>query len=144
MITKLEVLTENQLKDIMSIWLDTNKTAHSFIVNSYWEDNIDFVKEALPESDVYTSVDNNGNISGFLGIQDGYIAGLFIKSTHQRKGLGKELITQAKRDYPELILSVYEKNEQAIKFYKKEGFTVINQQMDEMTNESEFEMKWKN
>ncbi|MGX6969974.1 GNAT family N-acetyltransferase [Vagococcus bubulae] len=144
MITKLEVLPENQLKDIMSIWLDTNKKAHSFIANSYWEDNIEFVEKELPKADIYIATDENGKIIGFLGILESYIAGLFVSSDYQRQGIGNKLIKRAKADFEELSLTVYEKNKQAIHFYTKEGFKISETQIDEDTKEIELVMVYKN
>lgn len=143
MITKLEVLTENQLKDIMSIWLDTNKKAHSFIANSYWEDNVEFVEKELPKADIYIATDENEKIIGFLGILEGYIAGLFVSFDYQRQGIGNRLIERAKADFEELSLTVYEKNKQAINFYTKEGFKISETQRDEGTKEIELVMVYK-
>lgn len=42
-----------------------------------------------------------------------------------------------KSKYPELMLSVYEKNE-------REGFKVAKEEMDKTTNEKEYVMVWKN
>lgn len=144
MITKLETVTERQLKEIMSIWLDTNKKAHSFIANSYWEDNVEFVEKEIPKADIYVATNKNEKIIGFLGILEGYIAGLFVLFDYQRQGIGDKLIERAKVDFEELSLTVYEKNKQAINFYTKEGFKISETQIDEDTKEIELVMVYKN
>lgn len=45
MIRKLE---ESDLPRIMQIWLSANKEAHGFIKESYWDENFEAVKAALP------------------------------------------------------------------------------------------------
>ena len=40
-------------------------------------------------------------------------------------------------------LHVYESNDRAIHFYKKEGFTVKKEQTDEETGQKELEMSWR-
>jgi len=42
-----------------------------------------------------------------------------------------------------LKLSVYKKNTNAIKFYKKNNFIIISENIDENTNEIEYIMTWK-
>lgn len=45
MIRKLE---KSDLPRIMRIWLSANKEAHGFIKESYWDENFEAVKAALP------------------------------------------------------------------------------------------------
>lgn len=40
-------------------------------------------------------------------------------------------------------INVYEKNNRAIEFYKKEKFEIVSKKIDENTNEIEVLMKWK-
>ena len=39
---------ESDLPRIMQIWLSANKEAHGFIKESYWYENFEAVKAALP------------------------------------------------------------------------------------------------
>lgn len=130
---------ENDLERIMQIWLDTNLTAHKFISRDYWEDHFDMVLESLPGAEIYV-YEINGNVLGFIGILDGYIAGLFVDARVQSKGIGHSLLTVAKNKYPVLTLHVYRKNERAIKFYKDEGFVVEERKQDPAVGEDEYKM----
>ena len=47
---------------------------------------------------------------------------------------------QAKKSYKNLSLKVYAKNENAIAFYKNQGFQIVSQGNDENTGEKEFLM----
>ncbi len=126
---------------VMKIWLDTNTKAHDFIPQNYWQDNYEEVKRMLPEAELFV-YENNHKIQGFIGLMDHYIAGIFIDSGCQSQGIGKALLDQAKKIRSDLSLQVYKNNEGAVRFYVREGFTVVREQMDENTGETELVMEW--
>lgn len=128
---------------VMQIWLDGNLQAHNFIAAEYWQQNYDFVKQMLPQSKVYVYEDEKSNqIKGFIGLQDEFIAGVFVQRDARAQGIGKQLLNYAKSLNHSLRLSVYQKNELAYKFYKQNKFEVIREQLDDATNEKEFLMQW--
>lgn len=142
MITKFNEQDE-ELQQLMEIWLKTNITAHSFIPKSYWEGNFDFVKDALPSADLFLAKEND-TLKGFIGIaENSYIAGIFILQEFQGEGLGSKLLEHCKKLYPSLSLHVYEKNTGAVSFYKQHGFSIVKTSLDEDTSETEYEMHWK-
>ena len=77
---------------------------------------------------------------GFIGLDKEHIEGIFVKE--KSKGIGKELIDIVKQNKNELSLHVYQKNKRAIDFYKKQGFHITEESVDEATNEKEYLMKW--
>ena len=126
---------------IMEIWLNSNIEAHNFIDKSYWKKNFEMVKNALPQAEIYIYEENN-NIMGFVGLVENYIAGIFVEKNFREKGTGKKLLDYAKSIKNNLTLNVYEKNIDAVKFYKREGFTVEKFGIDKSTDEKEFMMSW--
>ena len=58
------------------------------------------------------------------------------------KGIGKELIDFAKMNRMRLSLDVYEKNNRAVDFYKREGFITVNKRTDKDFGERELLMEW--
>lgn len=126
---------------IMEIWLNSNIEAHNFIDKSYWKKNFEMVKNALPQAEIYIYEENN-NIMGFVGLVENYIAGIFVEKNFRGKGTGKKLLNYAKSIKNNLTLNVYEKNIDAVKFYKREGFTVEKFGIDKSTDEKEFMMSW--
>ena len=127
------------LEEVMEIWLQNNINAHDFIEKEYWINNFDLVKKLLPDAKVYIFQEDN-IIKGFIGvIEDGYIAGLFVKEKYQREGIGEKLIKYIKPKYNQLKLDVYSKNKNAIKFYLKNNFKIVNEKNKD-TNELEYEM----
>ena len=90
MIRKLQ---EPDIDQVADIWLDTNLKAHDFIPAQYWKDNFESVKKMLLQSEVYVyENETTHNIDGFLGLDADYIAGIFVRSSAQSKGIGKLLL----------------------------------------------------
>ena len=85
----------------------------------------------------------DGNIVGFIGMNETRIEGLFVSSDFQSRGIGHSLIEWAKTGNEELTLSVYQKNQRALQFYLKEGFVIGERLMDQKTGEIELLMQWK-
>ena len=138
MIRKLQKVDINRVADI---WLTTNLKAHFFIPEQYWISNYEFVKEMLPQAEVYVYEDDK-MIQGFIGINDEYIEGIFVSDEMQSRGIGKILLDYIKDKKDRLQLKVYQKNVRAMSFYQREGFTIQSEGMDEFTGEKEYVMNW--
>ena len=138
MIRKLQKADINSVADI---WLKTNLKAHFFISEQYWISNYEFVKELLPQAEVYVYEDDK-MIQGFIGINDEYIEGIFVSDEMQSRGIGKILLDYIKDKKDRLQLKVYQKNVRAMSFYQREGFTIQSEEMDEFTREKEYVMNW--
>ena len=61
----------------------------------------------------------------------------------QLHGIGKQLLSIAKKRHPVLQLHVYKKNLKAIGFYQKQDFKIIKSEIDTHTGEEELFMEWK-
>ena len=138
MIRKLQKVDINRVADI---WLKTNLKAHFFIPEQYWISNYEFVKEMLPQAEVYVYEDDK-MIQGFIGVSDEYIEGIFVSDEMQSRGIGKMLLDYIKDKKDKLQLKVYQKNVRAMSFYQREGFTIQSEEMDEFTREKEYVMNW--
>lgn len=138
MIRKLQKADINRVADI---WLKTNLKAHFFISEQYWISNYEFVKELLPQAEVYVYEDDK-MIQGFIGINDEYIEGIFVSDEMQSCGIGKLLLEYIKNKKVRLRLNVYQKNARAISFYQREGFDIQCEGFDDATGEKEYTMLW--
>ena len=134
-------MTVDDIEDIMRIWLDENIKAHKFISKEYWESNYNFVKESLPKAEIYVYIIKE-KIVGFVGLDNNYIEGIFVDTNNQCNGIGTSLLNKVKESRNSLTLSVYKKNKNAISFYKKNGFVITNENMDNNTKEIEYTMTW--
>lgn len=138
MIRKLQ---KADLNDVTNLWLDTNLKAHNFISAEYWNTNFEFVKEMLPQAEVYV-YENGKKIQGFIGLNGEYIEGIFVAVEMQSRGIGKLLLDYAKDRKPKLLLKVYQKNTRAVRFYQREGFEIQSEGVDDDTGEKDYAMIW--
>lgn len=107
--------SDNDIDAVMQIWLDTNIQAHHFIPSDYWRTNCNMVREMLPHAEIYVHEDDcTKQIDGFIGLNDDYIEGVFVKETMQSKGIGKQLLNHSKEFRSKLKLSVYQENDNFI------------------------------
>lgn len=137
----IRVLQKADIERVVDIWLDTNLKAHYFIPRQYWKDNIDLVKEMLPQAEVYV-YENDCQIEGFIGLNDEYMEGIFVRDEMQSQGIGKLLLNFVKEKKTKLYLNVYQKNTRAIRFYQREDFEIQREGLDEVTGEKDYVMVW--
>ena len=149
MIRKVE---KSDMKEVADIWLESNIEVHGFISADYWINQFNMVKELLESSEIYVYDDKNLErdnlsgeeriISGFIGMNENHVEGIFVKGAERSKGIGRALINYVKAVKGRLILNVYQKNERALMFYLREGFKVLEEQTDHATGEKELLMAW--
>lgn len=138
------MIREFQISDtqiVMQLWLAGNEDAHSFIAKEYWKANFEEVEKQLLKADIFV-YDLNGEIKGFIGLMDEYIAGIFVDKAYCSQGIGRQLLEYVKQLHSTLSLDVYQKNERALRFYRENRFTIVSKQNDEHTGEIEFTMIW--
>ncbi len=138
----VEKFNINDLDIILDIWLNGNLEAHNFIDKKYFYDNLNYVKEMLPKSEIYIEKEDN-IIKGFIGLNNGFIEGLFVDKEYRKQGVGRMLLEKAKNIYDVINLKVYEKNNNALGFYLKHGFKIKNKSIDKDTMEQEFLLEYK-
>ena len=134
-------LQPTEIEEIIRIWLDCNMQAHTFIQPNYWLDHTGYMREALPQAEVYV-YEQDGSILGFIGLQEHHIAGLFIDKCHQSKGIGTSLIEFIKQKHSTLTLTTYKKNVRALQFYQRHNFVIVEEQIDTNNNEAELLLRW--
>ena len=83
------MLTE--IEAVIKMWLDGNIQAHPFNQPDYWLNHIEYMRQVLPMSEVYVC-EVEGEISGFIGLDGDYIAGLFVIKAYQSQGVGRRLV----------------------------------------------------
>lgn len=89
-----------------------------------------------------------GKAVAFMEIQDGWLNHLYVSPDCQNRGIGKRMLDEAKRQRPEgLSLMVFEENTNAIRFYEREGFLLVEKtNQEQSTNEEQLadrKYRWK-
>lgn len=126
---------------IAQLWYDVNTNAHDFIPQKYWLKQLPMVKKAFKSAEIYV-YEKNGHILGLIGLEDNYLAGLFVALGRQSSGIGQKLLSYVKKRKDNLTLKVYQKNKRAVNFYQKNGFKIRGASLDEDNNEEEYLMDW--
>ena len=140
MIRKFENL---DLDAVMQIWLQANLDAHVFIPASFWRGHFEIVRDMLPQAELYVHENEaTRQIDGFIGLTENHIEGIFVVKSARSKGIGKALLDYVKSRRPRLTLGVYQKNERALAFYRREQFAVHSEGIDGDTNEADIQMLW--
>lgn len=129
-------------KQVMKLWLSGNIDAHSFVPEEYWRSHFDEVQEALLQAKVFVC-DIDGNIKGFIGLMNEYIAGIFVDENCRSTGIGRQLLTYVKEKYDTLSLNVYQQNSRAVAFYQREGFLIQSEGVDEDTEKKNIQCSGK-
>ena len=135
---------EGDLEAVAAIWLDANREAHDFIPASYWLGHFEEVRTALAQAEVWVfEAEARAEISGFIGLQEDYIAGIFVRREARSGGVGRQLLDHVKARRRQLRLHVYRKNLRAGAFYPREGVYVLEGGVDPGTGEAELLMEWR-
>lgn len=103
-------------------------------VAGFWRD--------LLELDTAWVAEKDGRVAGFCVREDDNITGLYIHSDMRSIGVGKALLDLAKQDRDWISIWVYEKNERARAFYRREGAQDIGREKDEDSDLMYIEMRW--
>ncbi|MGG5506509.1 MULTISPECIES: N-acetyltransferase [unclassified Myroides] len=130
-------------KEVVELWYEASVIAHDFIEPNYWQEKKeDMAQIYIPNSETYV-YEKEKHILGFVSLIGNYIAAIFVAPEQQGKGIGKELMQFVKQRKSTLELGVYAKNTNSIAFYKKQGFVVVEEKLEEATGEREVVMEYK-
>lgn len=141
------MLKQSNKKDIdiiMKIWKDNNIRFQSFIESQYWIDRYVQERDEFLKSKIYIYTEEN-EVQAFIVIDyNGNILNIQVKPEIQREGIGEILIQKAKSDYTNLNTYVFERNNNAVLFFKAMGFRKTIEKLDEQTQEKVYSMEWIN
>ncbi|AIQ18492.1 GNAT family acetyltransferase [Paenibacillus sp. FSL H7-0357] len=139
----MELHKQSDIDTLTDIWYRGSIQAHDFIDQEYWlSQKTEMRDKYIPMSDTYV-IYNQSEIVGFVSMVEDYLAALFIDTSYQKNGYGKELINFMKIQKSKITLKVYKENTSATRFYEKNGFTIKETLLDANTNQEEYLMEWK-
>ena len=134
---------------VMQLWLTSTTAAHPFIAEQYWHESAPLVRNTyLPAAQtwVYWHPNATGGedlIAGFISILEEKLVGaLFVAQPFHRQGIGKALMEHVQLDYRALTLEVYQQNQRACHFYRKQGFTQIGKAYNPETKSTILTLHW--
>lgn len=95
------------------------------LLHTHEEDHAVFRVRVFPSCDVWVA-DNDG-IVGFIAFREGWIDHLYVLPNHARQGYGRALLEKAKEQNQQLQLWTFQRNLNAIGFYKANGFHLVRE-----------------
>ena len=135
-------LLTTDLDAAVELWYQASVQAHDFIPATFWREQQAAMRDSyLPASQSWV-YEEDGQLLGFISWYQGSVAALFISPDHQAHGLGRQLLEHLKAQYDRLELTVYAENEQARRFYSRNGFKEGEQQLCEHSGHPELVMHW--
>jgi putative acetyltransferase len=133
---------QSDMDQVINVWLEASIIAHDFVDREFWESQVKDMREIYVPSEQTYVYEEAGIIKGFFCLRQETLAALFVSPACQGTGIGKQLIGKAKEISKNLNLTVYKENPKSIEFYKKCGFVIVQEQIDEHTGHPEFLMKF--
>ncbi|RYC38095.1 N-acetyltransferase [Pectobacterium zantedeschiae] len=133
------------LVPLMQLWLKSTILAHPFIREDYWQESATVVREVyIPQSQTWV-YEEQGSLIGFISVLEGrFIGALFVEQTYYGKQIGAALIQHVQAQFPLLSLEVYQLNTRACRFYHKQGFVVVEENVNQDTQATALIMQWAN
>ena len=139
-------IREDDLTNVMTLWVKANFKANSFIEKDYWLEIYNQVKaDFLENFKTYIYVENE-EILGFISIHDDEIKAICVKEENRRNGIGTKLVNYCRdnlEENEELYIKKIKKNMNGILFFSKLQFKNSKVQLNEQFNETEYVMTWK-
>ena len=130
----------SDIDHVLDIWLSASIKAHDFVEASFWKSQVENMRNIyIPASEIYV-FESSSKVLGFYSLHENSLATIFVHPEFQGKGIGKQLITHAKKQRDRLTLSVYKENVDSYQFYLSQGFAVVSEQTDEHTGHQEYTM----
>ncbi len=82
-------------------------------------------------------------VAGMIAYNEREVNQLYIHVDYQGKGIGRALLDKAKaHSCGRLVLSTFEVNEQARRFYERNGFTIIGRGNENEENLPDIQYEW--
>ncbi|KIO76833.1 GCN5 family acetyltransferase [Pedobacter lusitanus] len=123
----MDVPDESEFAQMGELWEASVRATHHFLN----EQDIAFFKSLLLNEyfklvSLFCIRDQDGLITGFMGIESDKLEMLFVHPRVMGKGIGKELLNHALQTFKINKVDVNEDNPQAVGFYEKMGFKTVS------------------
>lgn len=111
---------------VVEVWEASVRATHEFVTEADIEVFRPLVRDGLPHVPHLLCVRaRDGQVAGFIGVEDGKVEMLFVHPAWRGKGIGQRLLRYAVTTLGASELDVNEQNPQAIGFYLRMGFEVV-------------------
>lgn len=129
----IRLYEERDLDDLLAAWASASEIAHPFLTQDFLAlecENIPYLY--LPNAETWVFEDE-GRVVGFVALLGNEIGAIFVHPSHQRRGVGRQLMNKAKELRAELVVEVFKANTIGRAFYAKYGFEIVAEKVHEQT-----------
>lgn len=124
---------EKDLEQVLSVWADASKLAHSFLSNEFLASERKSISEIyLPKAETWV-FEVDGSVVGFISLLGNEVGGFFVAPKRQGHGIGRALMDHAKQLRGNLEVEVFSANLIGRAFYSKYGFILLEEKRHEQT-----------
>lgn len=121
----LRPATRPDAETIARIYRVAVRTCLPYLPNLHSPDEeLRFFRDIVMQRRQLWVADTSG-IQGFCAFGDGWLEHLYVHPDHHRQGTGSALLNLVKRSGPVLQLWAFQRNTNAIRFYERHGFRIV-------------------
>ena len=122
----IDTINKSEYQEVVEVWESSVRATHHFLK----EEDIAYFKPLILNTYLGAVTlrcvrNENKKIVGFLGVAEQNLEMLFIDPDYRGNKIGKTLLEYSIDQMEVIKVDVNEQNEQAVGFYKHEGFEVI-------------------
>ncbi|WP_019644632.1 GNAT family N-acetyltransferase [Novispirillum itersonii] len=120
--------TPDDFPCLLDLWLRASRHGHPFLSAEQIDRQYQLVRDVyIPKAEMWVT-EEEGRLTGFVALLDHLVGGLFVDPHDHGRGIGRALIAHALTLRGHLLLGVYTRNEGAVAFYRRLGFTEVGRQ----------------
>lgn len=124
---------DQDLEDLLTAWAAASDIAHPFLTQEFLDlERKNIPNLYLPNAETWVCEDE-GRVVGFVALLGNELGAIFVHPSHQRRGVGWQLMDKAKELRGELVVEVFKANTIGRAFYVKYGFEIIAEKVHEQT-----------
>ncbi len=123
---KIDIVQKSEYETLVDLWEASVRATHHFLK----EEDIHYFRPLILNTyldavELRCARNKHGKILGFLGVAEQNLEMLFIHPENRGMGIGKKLLDYAIIALEVQKVDVNEQNEQALGFYRNQGFEVV-------------------
>ncbi|MDZ4822861.1 MAG: GNAT family N-acetyltransferase [Flavobacteriales bacterium] len=147
-ITFIEAYAAQNSKDDMALYLTENFTAEKISDEFNEENGVCFIAEVNGESCGYAKLRCKESLAELHSSKHIELARIYVLEKFQQQKIGKRLLEKCIEQshalgYEILWLGVWKKNEKAIEFYARNGFTIFGEHVFQFGNDPQVDWMMK-
>ncbi|GLX78470.1 acetyltransferase [Thalassotalea insulae] len=135
MTVKIRPYQTSDLTAVLDSWEISTRMAHSFMTDEFIaKERINTAEIYIPNTDIWVAeIDNE--VKGFIALMGNEVGAIFLHPKFHGQGIGKKLMDKAQQLHNELQVEVFKVNTIGRNFYKKYGFTLLEEKLHQPTGQ---------